>query len=99
MSHVHRSQISVCHELPNIQHIVDQKVATQHTNSMSLFSRNTPYSYRYVSTPFEYSGNLRRKTQHQYRIHSSAPTTHILGPTMAEIPSLIKLLLPIQVTG
>ena len=66
---------------------------------MSLFNRNTPYSNLYVSTPFEKRGNLNNAINFSLVRHRSKNWAHILGPTMAEIPSRIRLRLPTYVMG
>lgn len=75
----------------------DQKGGKQQTISMFLFSRNTPYSNRYVSTPLANNGNLRWQLINATYIYKLG--THIRGPTMAEMPSRIMLLLPQKVIG
>ena len=64
MSHIECPQIPFHHELDDTavsEHIstCDRKRPIDVTISISLLSRNTPYSKRYVSTPFENSGNLQ----------------------------------------
>jgi hypothetical protein len=63
---------------------------------MFLLSRNTPYSNLYVSTPLENRGNLMRV---HFVVEKYGNDAYIRGPTIAEIPSLIKLRLPMHVTG
>ena len=70
------------------------------TISMSLLSRNTPYSKRYVSTPFEKRGKLPGSIlKPPFNAASRRDATYFLGPTIAEMPSLIMLRLPTHVTG
>ena len=99
MPHIQRAQISLGHKLVELREDAQCVAALRRTNSMSLFRRYTPYSNRYVSTPLVNNGNLHPreisvKMNRPYYIH-----THDLGPTIAEMLSLMRLLLPMFVTG
>lgn len=58
---VERAQVAVHHYLRWGQTFrPPAQMKKKRTSSMSLLSRKTAYSNRYVSTPFEYKGNLPR---------------------------------------